>query len=100
MVTGPNTVDRADRGVAIAMRAVLAIAGGYAVTWVLAYWLAKIMPLADSEAVIVTSLLGLLVYPALMVWAFACPRTIRVFATFALICAAGFLPIVSGSALW
>ncbi|MBI1649138.1 iron transporter [Hyphomicrobium sulfonivorans] len=100
MVTGPNTADRADRGVAIAMRAVLAIAGGYAVTWVLAYWLAKIIPLADSEAVIVTSLLGLLVYPVLMVWAFACPRTTRVFVTFAVVCAAGFLPIVSGGALW
>lgn len=100
MATGPNAADRADGGANIATRALLAIAGGYAVTWVLAYWLAKLMPLADTEAVIVSSLLGLLIYPVLMVWAFSCPRTIRVFATFAVICAAGWIPIVSGAALW
>lgn len=100
MVRGAAEAERRPRSGQVALRALLAIAGGYAATWLLAYWLARVVPLAPTEAVIATSFLGLLVYPLLMVWAFACPRVSRVFGVFAAILVAGSLPLLAGWGAW
>ena len=100
IVVGRGGAERRQRSGKIALRALLAIAGGYAVTWVLAYWLAKVLPLEATEAVIVTSFLGLLIYPLLMVWAFSCPRVSRVFAVFAAVLLVGLIPLMAGRGVW
>lgn len=65
----------ANQGLAIAVRVVAAVAGGYAVASGLAALAAVALPaarlMARSEAVVLASMLAFPVYLALLIWAFA-----------------------------
>lgn len=60
----------------IAMRTVLAILGGYAFTYAFTAALARLLPLAPVDALIVATLPSYLVYTAAILWAFAA-RSLR-----------------------
>lgn len=67
--------------IALILRLVAAVGGGYAVSAGLAALAAVGLPLATtlprSEAVVLASMLAFLVYLALLIWAFAEPRLVR-----------------------
>lgn len=69
------------KAVPIVLRLVAAIVGGYAVSAGLAALAAVVLPAATpmprSEAVVLSSMLAFLVYLALLIWAFAEPRLVR-----------------------
>lgn len=60
----------------IAMRTVLAILGGYAFTYAFTAALARLLPLAPVDALIVATLPSYLVYTVAVLWAFAA-RSLR-----------------------
>ena len=68
----------------LALRVIAAIAGGYACTVALASAGAQLLVLyggmARSEAVILTAMLGFILYLALLIWSFSEPRVWRVWA--------------------
>ena len=69
------------KAVPVVIRLVVAIGGGYAVSAGLAglaaVALPAITPLPRSEAVVLASMLAFLIYLALLIWAFAEPRLVR-----------------------
>lgn len=60
-----------NRWLDISSRSAAAVLGGYAFTYVLTAALARLLPLARLDAVIVASLLSFLFYSVAILWAFA-----------------------------
>ncbi|MGC4252834.1 MAG: hypothetical protein QM605_15560 [Sphingobium sp.] len=89
----PRTQPPTDRQKAfdIAIRVLTASFGGYFATYMAMFALARILPLTRADSVLLTSMLGFLVAPALMIWIFAARSTGRMVATLflgILLCAA------------
>lgn len=78
----------------VALRATAAIVGGYAVTALATALAARHLPLARSEAVTAATLASFPVYAAILMAAFAAPRTATACAWLGGTCA------VLGAALW
>lgn len=70
---------RMKQGLAFAQHIGLALAGGYGLTVLLTMLLARALsgPLARSEAVVLSAMLGFLVYLVILLWAFAEHRLLR-----------------------
>ena len=62
------------------MRTAAAIFGGYGFTYSFTAALARLLPMADSEAVIVATLPSFLVYGLAMLWAYGCCSVRRAWA--------------------
>lgn len=71
----------ARKAIAIIVRLVAAIGGGYAVSAGLAALAARVLPattpMPPREAVVLSSMLAFLVYLGLLIWAFAEPSLVR-----------------------
>jgi hypothetical protein len=84
----------AGRVAAIVTRIILAVAGGYAVASGLVALLAVGLPpvtgMARSEAVVLASMLGFLIYLGLLLWGFAERRLALLFVTFLILSAGSF----------
>ncbi|WP_210168364.1 hypothetical protein [Hyphomicrobium sulfonivorans] len=57
------------------MRVIAALFASYLATWSMAYAAALLLPTLPTETVIITSVVGILVYVALMLWAFVAGPT-------------------------
>lgn len=68
----------------IISRAGAAILGGYAFTFAATAALARLLPLARVDALIVATLLSFAVYTAIMLWAFIARTALRAWAVVAL----------------
>lgn len=64
----------------ILSRSSAALLGGYAVSYAASACLARILPLAATDAVIVATLPAFLFYTAAILWAFACRDALRAWA--------------------
>ncbi len=82
------------KAVPVVIRLVVAIGGGYAVSAGFAALMALALPAATpmprGEAVVLASMLAFLVYLALLIWAFAEPRLMR-------LC---FILVIAGAVSW
>ncbi len=58
-------------------RIAAAILGGYAFTYAFTAALARLLPLAKGDALIVATLLSFAVYTGAILWAFACRSALR-----------------------
>lgn len=70
----------------IAVRTVLGVGGGYAMSALLAASLSLALPLTRSDAVMAATMLAFLVYCALIIWAYAAasvPRLVVIWAVLA-----------------
>lgn len=61
----------------VALRALIAIFGGYAVAAALTAALAMWLPIARLEATLTATMAGLLVYPCAIMWCFAARTPLR-----------------------
>jgi len=68
----------------ILSRSSAALLGGYALSYAASACLARILPLAATDAVIVATLPAFLFYTAAILWAFACRDALRAWALLAL----------------
>ncbi|HEN8801024.1 iron transporter [Pseudomonas sp. CM27] len=64
----------------ILSRSSAALLGGYALSYAASACLARILPLAATDAVIVATLPAFLFYTAAILWAFACRDALRAWA--------------------
>ncbi|GLO14814.1 hypothetical protein PPUJ20028_33970 [Pseudomonas putida] len=64
----------------ILSRSTAALLGGYALSYAASACLARIMPLAATDAVIVATLPTFIFYTAAILWAFACRDALRAWA--------------------
>lgn len=79
----------------IGLRTVLAILGGYAFTYAATAALARLLPLARIDAVVVATLLSFVLYLAFILWVFAAHslrRVLMALATGLPLAAIGFWP--------
>jgi hypothetical protein len=67
----------ARRAIAVALRAVAAIAGGYLLAYLATRALAITLPMAPVDAVVAATLTGLVVYPCAIMWCFAAATVLR-----------------------
>lgn len=80
-------------------RLLLAVCGGYAVTYAFTAALARLLPLPAVDAAIIATLLSFVVYPLFVLWVFACqqPRQLLLGTALALpLYVIGFWPQLSG----
>ncbi|HEY8521500.1 MAG TPA: iron transporter [Gammaproteobacteria bacterium] len=80
----------------IAARAAAAVIGGYVVAAMATTCLAKVLPLARSEATAAATLLSFLFYTAAILWSFAAPSAVA--AWVALVAVAGLAGIAGALA--
>lgn len=66
-------------------RILLAVVGGYALTYAFSAALARVLPMAATEAVVISALLSFVVYLVFILWAFAEQQVLRVAYSMALI---------------
>ena len=59
-------------------RILLAVIGGYALTYAFSAALARVLPIAATEAVVVSALFSFVVYLGFILWAFAAQQLWRV----------------------
>lgn len=62
----------------LAARCLLAVLGGYLFTYTASAALARLLPLKPVDAVVVSALLGFLIYLGFIIWSFAAERVARV----------------------
>ncbi|MHB2080515.1 MULTISPECIES: iron transporter [unclassified Pseudomonas] len=67
----------------ILSRSCAALLGGYALSYAASACLARILPLAAADAVIVATLPAFIFYTAAILWAFACSDALRAWASLA-----------------
>lgn len=79
---------------AVASRVIAAILGGYALTSLATFALARLLPLSKSEASMTATLLSFFIYACVVIWAFAARSAWRAWGS---LVAAAF---VLGAALW
>ncbi|WP_341780883.1 iron transporter [Ectopseudomonas mendocina] len=85
----------------IIARCLLAVLGGYLVTYTATAALARVLPVKPVDAVVIAALSGFLIYLAFIIWSFAAARVRRVAISvvlavpFALL---GFWPQIVGGA--
>ena len=61
----------------VALRALIAIFGGYAVAAAIAATLAMWLPIARVEAALTATMTGLIIYPCAIMWCFAARTPLR-----------------------
>jgi drug/metabolite transporter (DMT)-like permease len=88
-MAGARTGAGRGQAVPIAVRTLAATAGAYAASYALAAALARLLPLPRSEAVILSSMLGIVAMVGFAIWAFAERSLPRLGAGLALVVAAG-----------
>jgi hypothetical protein len=70
-VPQPQKAPRLRHRAGVALRALIAIFGGYALAATIAAALALWLPIARVEAVLTATMSGLIVYPCAIMWCFA-----------------------------
>lgn len=79
----------------VVSRTLAAVLGGYVFTYCCTAALARLLPLAKSDAVVVASLAAFIIYTVVILWAFGCRSAWRAWAVLALavpLSAIGFWP--------
>lgn len=65
------------RAIAVTLRAIAAIGGGYLLAYLATRALAITLPMAPVDAVVAATLTGLVVYPCAIMWCFAAATVLR-----------------------
>lgn len=89
-------------GLDVALRVTAAIFGGYVLTYAGTAALARLLPLARFDAVMLATLLSFTLYTGIVLWAFAAPSMRCVWLGIALslpLAAIGFWPVWFGGAV-
>lgn len=68
----------------VVSRTIAAVLGGYVFTYCCTAALARLLPLAKSDAVVVATLAAFIIYTAVILWAFGCRSAWRAWAVLAL----------------
>ncbi|EMD99733.1 MULTISPECIES: hypothetical protein [Stutzerimonas stutzeri subgroup] len=68
----------------VVSRTLAAVLGGYVFTYCCTAALARLLPLAKSDAVVVATLAAFIIYTAAILWAFGCRSAWRAWAVIAL----------------
>jgi len=62
----------------LAARCLLAVFGGYLISYTACAALARLLPVTPVDAVVIAALLGFLIYLGFIIWSFAAARVSRV----------------------
>jgi len=84
MITEELPMNKAPAWLQILSRSAAALLGGYALTYAASACLARLLPMAPADAVIVATLPAFIFYTAAILWAFASRDAIRAWAPLAL----------------